>query len=105
MERKKYDALLLFPQIGVCGQNCKHCFTNAKLKENRPFEHVKYIIDAMAETFAEPAITEKAFLYFLDELTLYPQVIKLLSYCRDKNVLPQQHLLELQNYQQRLQNR
>lgn len=89
MELKKYDALLLFPQIGVCGQNCKHCFTNDKLKENRPFEDVKYIIDAMAETLAEPAITEKAFLYFLDEMTLYPQVIELLSYCREKNVLPQ----------------
>ncbi len=27
-----YDCLLLFPQIGVCGLNCKHCWVTDNLK-------------------------------------------------------------------------
>ena len=93
MESVKYDVILLGPQIGVCGQSCKHCWVTHNLKKHKPFEEVMDMIDGMAETLVEPAITDKALLYFLDELTLYPQITELLAYCRNRNVLPQPSLV------------
>jgi len=46
------------------------------------------ILDGFAGTLSEPAITKLARFYTLDELTLYPDIIKLLSYSREINVLP-----------------
>ncbi len=46
-----YDCLLLFPQIGVCGLNCKHCWVTDNLKKHKPFEEVKRMIDGMAKPF------------------------------------------------------
>lgn len=88
-----YDCLLLFPQIGVCGLNCKHCWVTDNLKKHKPFEEVKRMIDGMAKTLQEPAITKKALVYFLDELTLHPQATEILAYCRECNVLPQPTLV------------
>jgi len=84
-----YDCLLLSPQIGICGLNCKHCWVTDSLKQNKSFDEVKKMINGMAKTLQEPAITKKALLYFLDELTLHPQATEILSYCRERNVLPQ----------------
>lgn len=93
MKSPKYKALVLFPQIGVCGLECKHCWVDHNLKKHKPFEEVKSMIDNMAGVLDEPAITEHALLYFLDELTLYPQVTELLAYCRERKVVPQPTLV------------
>ena len=85
----KYDVLVLGPQIGVCGQSCKHCWVEKNIGKHKPLEEAKAMIDGMAKTLEEPAITDKALLYFLDDLSLYPQVTELLAYCRKRNVLPQ----------------
>ena len=89
----KYDVLLLGPQIGVCGQSCKHCWVEKNIKKHKSLEEAKAMIDGMAKTLEEPAITDKALLYFLDDLSLYPQVTELLTYCRKRNVLPQPTLV------------
>ncbi len=51
------------------------------------------MIDGMAKTLQEPAITKKALVYFLDELTLHPQATEILAYCRECNVYLNQLLL------------
>jgi MoaA/NifB/PqqE/SkfB family radical SAM enzyme len=93
MDQVKYDTILLGPQISSCGQSCKHCWVTNNLENHKPFEEVKEVIDGMAKTLEEPAITDLALLYFLDEITLYPQLTEMLSYCRERNVLPQQVLV------------
>lgn len=93
MESAKYDVIVHCPQIGACGLNCKHCWIPHNLKQHKPLEEVKQMIDGLAELHNEPAIASKVLIYFLDELTLHPQVIDILSYCREQNVLPQQTLV------------
>lgn len=93
MEPTKFDVIVHAPQIGTCGLNCKHCFVTDKLKLHKTLDEVKNMIDGMAETLQKPALTDKVLLYFLDELTLHPKVIEILTYCRERNVLPQQTLV------------
>lgn len=93
MEPTKFDVLIHAPQIGVCGLNCKHCWVTHNLQQHKPLDEVKRMIDGMAKTMEEPVITDKVLLYFLDELTLHPKIIEILSYCRERNVLPQQTLV------------
>jgi len=54
------DVLLHAPQIGACGLNCKHCWVTHNLKQHKPLSEVKKMIDSMAETLEEPAITKKS---------------------------------------------
>ncbi len=49
------------------------------MKQHKPLAEVKKMIDSLAETLEEPAITKKVLLYFLDELTLHPHVIEILA--------------------------
>jgi len=93
MGSAKFDVICHSPQVGVCGLNCKHCWVTDNLKQHKPLDEVKQMIDAMAELREEPVIAEKTILYFLDELTLHPQVIEILRYCRERDVLPQQFLV------------
>ena len=93
MGSAKFDVICHAPQVGVCGLNCKHCWVTDNLKQHKPLDEVKQMIDAMAELREQPVLAEKTILYFLDELTLHPQVIEILRYCRERNVLPQQFLV------------
>lgn len=93
MESPLYNDLVLIPQLGVCGLACRHCWVDRNLKEHVPFEKAKALIDNYAGVFDEPAITENAFLYPLDELSTYPEVIDLLQYGRERNVVPQPTLV------------
>ncbi|MBD3278222.1 MAG: radical SAM protein [Candidatus Aegiribacteria sp.] len=85
---EKYDYLIFSPQIGICGQDCKHCYVKDKLRRNKSLSEAKHLLDRFAEVLAEPAITEHALFYTMDELTLFPNVLGLLSYARDINILP-----------------
>ena len=93
MEKAKYDVICHCPQVGVCGLHCKHCWVTDNLKQNRPLNEVKQMIDGIAELREDPVLAETTILYFLDELTLHPQVIEILQYCRERDVLPQQFLV------------
>ncbi|MBD3277664.1 MAG: radical SAM protein, partial [Candidatus Aegiribacteria sp.] len=93
MMKAKFDVICHAPQVGVCGLNCKHCWVTDNLKQNKPLDEVKQMIDAMAELREEPVLAETTILYFLDELTLHPDLIEILRYCRERDVLPQQFLV------------
>ena len=93
MKPRKYDAIVLAPQISPCRQSCKHCWVTHNLERHKPLDEVRNIIDGMAKAFDDPAITEKALLYCLDELTTHPRVTEILAYCRERNVLPQPTLV------------
>lgn len=90
MGSAKYDVICHAPQIGGCGLNCKHCWVTHNLKEHKPLDYVIQMIDGLADLYTEPALAKLVLIYFLDEITLHPDVIEILSYCRKRNVLPQQ---------------
>ena len=53
------------------------------IKETRPLEDVKMILDNYARVLDDPVITDSARLAIQDEPTLYPEIIELLSYVRN----------------------
>jgi hypothetical protein len=93
MRSAKYDVICHAPQVGSCGLHCKHCWVTDNLKEHKPLREVKQMINAIAELREEPALAKTTILYFLDELTLHPDVIEILRYCRKRDVLPQRVLV------------
>ena len=90
MEKAKFDVICHAPQVGGCGLNCKHCWVTHNLKEHKPLDEVIHMIDGLADLYTVPALAKLVLIYFLDEITLHPDVIEILSHCRKRNVLPQQ---------------
>ena len=93
MGKAKFDVICHWPQVGVCGLNCKHCWVTHSLIEHKPLDEIKKMIDGLAKLREEPSIADLVLISFLDELTLHPDVIEILRYCRERNVLPQQTLV------------
>lgn len=88
MKKPKYNQTSLFLEISPCYQNCRHCWISDHIKKPRSLEETKNIVEDYSRVLDIPDFTGSARIYILDEPSLYPEIIELLSFAGSKGIIP-----------------